>query len=303
MGRSADDDDAEFFKEHFAEIRRMLDGRTVEKFSQLPLIERKSIFNEHLVQPQRVIIEEGDDGHEMNPAIADGVLLLQQLFMGKDETGRQMTKEAREVHYGENEFLVRLHWLCEFQYDQYDLDTEPLPIAPLVRRLIVEMNLHDAYDWEDDTEDNPHYPGDGIGDDNGEEGSQDSDGIRPSGNIVARRSRKRLEDLFLFTNADKITLVLRGDGPLDGSDIATRQTIADISTTVKRLINSFGNRFAIEKWSPNKSRSTRSLLSYWNEPTDLTRRDVREGRASFQQHMQMNVERWTREPATTGRPS
>ncbi|KNB19327.1 hypothetical protein FOXG_16446 [Fusarium oxysporum f. sp. lycopersici 4287] len=167
MGRPGDDDDAEFFAEEFTEVRRMLQGRTVEEFSQLPLVQRKSVFRQHLVQPQRVIIEEGDDGHEMNPAIANGVLLLQQLFMGKDEKGKQMVKEAREVYYGENEFLVRLHWLCEFQCDQYDIDTEPVPIAPLVRRLVVVTNLHDKYDWEDHTEDNPCYPCDGIGDGEG----------------------------------------------------------------------------------------------------------------------------------------
>ncbi|KAH7231092.1 hypothetical protein BKA59DRAFT_550010 [Fusarium tricinctum] len=105
MGKLGDNDDAEFFVQEFAEVRRMLQGRTVEEFSRLPLVQRKSIFGQHLVQPQRVVIEEGDDGHDiMNPAIANGVLLLQQLFMGKDEKGKQMVKEAREVYYGENEF-------------------------------------------------------------------------------------------------------------------------------------------------------------------------------------------------------
>ncbi|OBS16141.1 hypothetical protein FPOA_13211 [Fusarium poae] len=280
----------------------MLQGRTVEEFSQLPLVQRKSIFGQHLVQPQRVIIEEGDDGHEMNAAIANGVLLLQQLFMGKDEKGKQMIKEAREVHYGENEFWVRLHWLCEFRCDQYDFGTV-LPIAPLARRLIVETDqtdLHDGYDAENDMDDNPFYPHDGIGD---RKENIDPNHIRPSGDIVARRTRKRLEELFLFVNAEEITLVLRGGGPSDGSDAATRQTIADISVTVKRLIEFFGNRFAIEKWSKNRSRSTRNLVSYWSKPTDLTRRDVNEGRASFQQQMQMDVERWTREPVTIKSPS
>ncbi|KAF4951016.1 hypothetical protein FGADI_7800 [Fusarium gaditjirri] len=294
MGRPGDDDDAVFFAEEFAAVRRMLQGRTVEEFSQLPLVQRKSIFSQYLVQPQQVIIEEGDDGHEMNPAIANGVLLLQQLFMGEDEKGKQMVKEAREVYYGENEFLVRLHWLCEFRCDTYSFDTV-LPIAPLVRRLIVETDLHDGFDLENDSDDNPFYPHDGIGD---REGNIDPNHVRPSGDIVARRTRKRLEDLFLFINAEEVTLVLRGGGPPDGSDAATRQTIADISVTVKRLIEFFGNRFAVQKWPKNRSRLTRNLVSYWNKPTDLTRRDVKEGRASFQQQMQMDVERWTREPVT-----
>ncbi|KAI3574026.1 hypothetical protein IWW34DRAFT_885037 [Fusarium oxysporum f. sp. albedinis] len=216
----------------------MLQGRTVEEFSQLPLMQRKSVFSQYLVQPQRVIIEEGDDDNMMNPQIAEGVLLLQQLFMGKGEKGKQMMTEAREVHYGENEFWT---------------------------------DLHDGYDSENDNDDNPFYPHDGIGD--GED-KIDPSHIRPSGDIVARRTRKRLEELFLFTNAEEITLVLRGGGPPDGSDVETRQTVADISVTVKRLIEFFGNRFAIQKWPENRSRPTRNLVSYWNKPTDLTRRDV-----------------------------
>ncbi|KAG4275186.1 hypothetical protein FPRO04_14432 [Fusarium proliferatum] len=294
MGRPGDDDDAADFAEEFAAVRRMLQCRTVGEFSQLPLVQRKSILGQYLVQLQPVIIEEGDDDHEMNPKIAKGVLLLQQLFMGKDETGKQMVKEAREVYYGENEFLVRLHWLCEFRCDTYNIDAV-LPIAPLVRRLIVKTDLHDGYDLENDTDDNPFYPHDGIGD--GED-KIDLSHIRPTGGIIARRTRKHLENLFLFINAEEITLVLCGSGPPDGSDAATRQTIADISVTVKRLIEFFGNRFAVQKWPENISHLTRNLVSYWNKPTDLTRRDVKEGRASFQQQMQMDVERWTRELVT-----
>ncbi|RSL85734.1 hypothetical protein CEP52_016049 [Fusarium oligoseptatum] len=255
----------------------MLHGQTVAQFLQLPLTERKSILRQHLVQSEPVIIEEGDDNNALNPKISDGVLLLQPLFVGKGAMGKQVVREAREVHYGKNKFWVRLHWLCEFHCDQYDLDAPPAPIAPLVRHIMVETGLHDGLDWENDEEDNPFYPHDGIG--IGEEVRRNSpDCIQPSGDIVARRTRKRLEDLFLFTNAEKITLVLRGDGPLDGSDPATRQTIADISVTVKRLIDSFGNRFSIEKRPLGKSRPTRSLLSYWNRPTELTRRDIIEVR-------------------------
>lgn len=299
MDKQGDDDDAIFFADEFAAVYKMLQGRTVEEFSKLSLIQRKSIFNQHLTQPEWVIIEEGDDDNMMNPEIADGVLLLQKLFMGKNERGGQMVKEAREVYYGENVFRVKLHWLCEFQCDQYDFETVQ-PIAPLVRRLIVETDLHNGYDAENDDDDNPFYPHDGIGD--SEDDRDINQDIRPSGDIVARRTRKRLEELFLFNNAEEVTLVLRGGGPPDGNHAATRQTIADISIPVKRLIEFFGNRFTIQKWPEIGSRPAVNLVSYWNKPTDLTRRDVKEGRASFQQHMQMDVERWTREPATVIRP-
>ncbi|KAJ3455209.1 hypothetical protein MRS44_013809 [Fusarium solani] len=158
-----DDDEAIFFASEFTKVREMLHDQTVAQFLQLPLTERKSILRQHLVQPEPVIIEEGDDDNALNPNISDGVLLLQPLFVGKGAMGKQVVKEAREVHYGENKFWVRLHWLCEFQCDQYDLDAPPAPIAPLVRHIIVETGLHDGFDWENDEEDNPLYPHDGIG--------------------------------------------------------------------------------------------------------------------------------------------
>ncbi|CZR49769.1 uncharacterized protein FPRO_14754 [Fusarium proliferatum ET1] len=156
----------------------------------------------------------------INLEIADRVLLLQKLFMGKNERGGQIVKEA-------------------------------------LRRLIVETDLHDGYDAENDDDDNPFYPHDGIGD--SEDNRDINQDIRPSGDIVARRTRKRLEELFLFNNAEAVTLVLRGGGPLDGNHAATRQTIADISIPVKRLIEFFGNRFTIQKWPEIGSRPAKRL--------------------------------------------
>ncbi|KAH6982572.1 hypothetical protein EDB80DRAFT_735916 [Ilyonectria destructans] len=295
------DEEREYFAEHHARVREMLGDRTVAQFSELPLVERKHIFRQHLVQDERVIIEEGDDGNEMNPDLAYSPLLLQQFFMGDDDIGKQMVKEAREVYYGENEFWVRLHWLCEFKWNGLGtFDEARLPIAPLVRSITIETSLHDHYYDSDDSHDDSAYSND---DERDEERSEDPSRIRPSTGNSARRTRRRLEDLFLFTNAEKITLVLRGNGPLDGSDPTTRQTIADLSVTVKRLIDFFGNRFTIEKWPSGKPRPTRSLLSYWNAPTELTRRDIMEGRATTEQRMQVELEKWTRELSKVELPS
>lgn len=60
-----------------AEIHRMLGGRTPVEFLRLLPEERKRVFHEHLVKDDPIIIEEGDDGDEMNPQIAPGRLLQQ----------------------------------------------------------------------------------------------------------------------------------------------------------------------------------------------------------------------------------
>lgn len=52
--------------------------------------------------------------------------------MGSDATGKQLVKEARELFYGENDFFVRLHWLCEFLVDRLGDYTTGIAIAPLV---------------------------------------------------------------------------------------------------------------------------------------------------------------------------
>ena len=55
----------------------MLGGRTPVEFLRLLPEERKRVFHEHLVKDDPIIIEEGDDGDEMNPQIAPGRLLQQ----------------------------------------------------------------------------------------------------------------------------------------------------------------------------------------------------------------------------------
>ncbi|KAJ0132315.1 Uncharacterized protein HZ326_24605 [Fusarium oxysporum f. sp. albedinis] len=118
---------------HATTIRRMLGGRTIAQFALLSLLDRRALFRQNLVQQQPVFIEEADDDDSLNPDIADGVLLRQQHCMGKDETGKQLVKEACDVYYGENHFNVRLHWLCEFMTDTLSDYKTKVPVAPLIK--------------------------------------------------------------------------------------------------------------------------------------------------------------------------
>ncbi|KAL7755377.1 hypothetical protein ACKLNR_014475 [Fusarium oxysporum f. sp. zingiberi] len=82
---------------HATSIRRMLGGRTIAQFALLSLPDRRALLRRNLVQQQPVLIDEADDDGSLNPDIADGVLLRQQHFMGKDEIGKQLVKEAYET--------------------------------------------------------------------------------------------------------------------------------------------------------------------------------------------------------------
>ncbi|RYC81103.1 hypothetical protein BFJ63_vAg16009 [Fusarium oxysporum f. sp. narcissi] len=264
---------------HATTIRRMLGGRTIAQFALLSLRERHTLFRQSLVQQQPVLIDEADDDDSLNPSIADGVLLRQQYFMGKDETGKQLVKEASEVYYGENHFNVRLHWLREFMTDTLSDYKTKVPVAPLIKDSITVVV--DSYNALDD-----FYLH--------EEGCDSDSGINDPKSVhyrhgtgkAARWTQKRLQDIFLFTNAQHITLVLYGRGLLDGSDLATHQMIKDISYVVKLLIEKFGDKFAIRKMisrggGDGGSYPSRSLRSYWDPPTEAARKKVRQGEATL----------------------
>lgn len=126
----------------------MLGSRSPAQFAGLPPYERKAIFRRCLTQDRPVIIVEGDDDDEMNPDIAESVILRQQYFMGSDGIGKQLVKEAREMYYGENHFIVPLYWLGEFVIDSLEDFSTQLNIASLVGTITVEANVRDIYDNE-----------------------------------------------------------------------------------------------------------------------------------------------------------
>ena len=128
-------------------VQQMLGTRTPAQFSKLPAERRKAVFRSHLVQGGYVQIEEGDDDDFFNEDIADGALLRQEYVMGSDDTGKQLVKEAREIYYAENTFTVRSHWLCEFVRDTL-VDGKPMAIEPLVRRIMVRVDVEHIHDMD-----------------------------------------------------------------------------------------------------------------------------------------------------------
>ncbi|OAQ57502.1 hypothetical protein VFPFJ_11747 [Purpureocillium lilacinum] len=250
-------------------VLKLLGGRTIAAFARLPDDKRKATFRRRLVQPTPVIIEEGDDDDFMNPKIADGVRLRQEYFMGDDDVGRQLVKEATETYYGENSFVVRCHWLGEFMADSLADSITPVRIAPLVRGTIT---IH--------------------ADVRSHVGSANADGGILE---MCQWRRDRLEKLYDFVNASHIHFVLFGEGPLDGSDPRTQRLLKDIAPVIKRLLAKFGERFDIIRKSSTTSPRFQSLRPYWRAPTEAVRQRVAEGKATFEQTMQVRIEEWARD--------
>ena len=83
--------------DHQAQLREVLEVRTVAQFAQLSQEDRSALYRRHLVKHSPVLIEEGDDDDEMNPEIASGLFLRQQYFMGSGSVGKKLARGARDV--------------------------------------------------------------------------------------------------------------------------------------------------------------------------------------------------------------
>ena len=259
----------------------MLHGHTAAEFVKLPVEERNAVYERHLVTEDMVQIEEGDDDDFFNPELANGVLLRQEYMVGNDEAGKQIAKEAREMYYKQNTFTVRSHWLCEFLVDTL-ADGKPFRVESLVRKIVVTVDLehiHDSMGMPSSPE--PRGKRKGRGTDKIEE--------------VEPWAVRDLKQLLAFTNADWIGIEIRGGGALDGSDLRTQQKIQEISRIIKQLILQFPRqRLRIRKISPT-SATYHDLKPYWTPPSKQAKQNLRNGRASFLELMQIQIEEWTRD--------
>lgn len=210
-------------QENRSKVQQMLGGKTPSEFMKLPIEERENILRGYLVTDDDVQIEEGDDFGLFNKEIATGSLLRQEYFMGEDEAGKQLVKEARQIYYRENTFSVRSHWLCEFICDTL-ADGKPIAIESLVQRIIVRVDVEDIYDMDDDMVD-----------------------FMPEGEKEKSWVVRDLRQLLEFTNAEFIRIEVFGRGALDGSDPQTQEKIKEMSGIVKTLIEQFGEKLTIRK--------------------------------------------------------
>lgn len=167
-----------------------------------------------------------------------------------------------------------------------------ISVAPLVKKYsIVEVGLRgslsDSYPDPDEQHAGLHNP-------------KRAD-YRHSVNKEAREIQARLRDLLPFTNAGRVTIALQGGGVLDGSDLATHQTIKDITFVVKMLLECLGDRLDITKAVERQGRVgrtrtyPRSLRKYLVPPKKEARDMVRDGGdATFEELAQVEIEEWTR---------
>lgn len=253
-----DDDDDDDMKVH-----RMLGDMSPAQFALLPKERREAVFRDYLVKDGEHVFVDSywDCDDDRNAEIADGALLRQSDVMGSDEAGKQLVREAQEIYFGENTFLVASSCLDEFGQDSLG-DREPVDIQHLVRMLMIQV---DVEDWRDDCSDN---------------GEEDPFVV------------KDLQELFKFTNAEAIVLFVAGGVAPDGSDLKTQLKFKDMSGIVKELLDKFGDRIRIHHGSSPGGR-WHDIGKYWNPLSAGAQRRLRDGKCSFTELMQIQIEEWT----------
>ena len=241
------------------------------KFIKLPIEERQEILRRHLVKKDSYV----DDDDAYNKEIAQGVLLRQDDCMGDDEAAKQIAKEAQEIYYRENTFTVKSHKLRAFSRDSL-ADGKLMAIELHVRRIIARVDLEHIYDIDVVT----FAPVDGW--------------------VV-----QDLKQLLEFTDAESISIEVRGGGALNGSDLRTQLKIKEMSGIVKELIKRFGDKFTIRKMRRDDDGqwATHDMRLYWDKPTSMAKSRLQAGTETFEELMQVQIEEWTREISPIVRPN
>lgn len=115
---------------------------TLEQFYSVPTDDRIAALRQHLVQNDPVVIHPFFEPGTFNPDIASGLLLLQEAAMSTDDIGKLLEKEAREIYYGENEFLVWWDGLREFMDTSGD-GTNRDDVGSMVRKVVIRYDIRD----------------------------------------------------------------------------------------------------------------------------------------------------------------
>ena len=243
---------------------------------------------------QAVIIDESGLDDLLNPEIAQSSILRQAELVGGGEVGEQVRREACEIYYGRNRFVVDSHWLGEF-LGECDQD------GGGVRSITVQVWLQ--HPWEDDDE------GD-LSDGEGPEGAPGEDGGEEEGEAFDRnfwaKSRpvplavQDLRRLFGRETVREVMIRLIGGGAGDGSDLGTQLKAREISRVVKRLMGWMRGRqgtVRVEKVVEIDGvcrLAGREITGWWASPSGTARGRFRRGQATLEEVMQMQMEEWTR---------
>lgn len=237
---------------------------------ELSTEQREENFQSLLLHNKAITVGTRDAANQRSNLAVIGDI-LQQHFAMDDGRFRSQLLAASEIYYGQNAFLVQLPLLHQFLYTHPWRFEFHIPVPSLVDIISVDLDLHDGYM-------DPCVYGGDIG-----------ENFEASRARLANRADTKLRDLLAFAETTTVSVQLRGLGKLDGSDVATQQTIHDIAGVVRDFRDKFGEQFDIRKVVDDNSQS---LLDYWSPPTMQSQTNGEQNMASFAGIMQRRIEQW-----------
>ncbi|KAM3519856.1 hypothetical protein MY4038_009645 [Beauveria bassiana] len=186
-------------------------------------------------------------------------------LLDRSVMGDELVNQAEAIFYGRNTFLVWWDALREFLSPR-----NGLPTASLIKRVIVRYNLQELH-------------------------------------TSRRNLATELHHLFSLTRAELVAIDITGSGTPDGSDMATQLVLRQIASIIQQLILYFGSRFVIGrslgKWPAICDMKWISFGSYWQAPMPSARDRMKNGEASFEEAMQLQMESWIQVAATSELPA
>ena len=190
--------------------------------------------------------------------------------------GTQIAREAKEVFYEENPFVVYPFLLPKLVQGEYTVEGagSALDSPSIIRDVSVILNLDIVWSYQESKVVVPSKCAREVAEESGE--------------ATALRS------LLRFKNAQQIRLEIQGGGSICGSDLVTQQEIREISKVVRDLITAYGDRFSIIKSRRNRDPKPWldcvDLKPYWDPPSEETKRRVQHATASLKDMMQVQIE-------------
>ncbi|PNP37735.1 hypothetical protein TGAMA5MH_10354 [Trichoderma gamsii] len=223
-------------------------------------VERGTALRQWLVQPTRPIIHDAAVYWTyIQTAIAPSPFAQDpgDSPSADDETSNQQLKEAADIYYSNNQFIVRLELLDNFLYDTNGAMRIPGLVVSLIRDLTVVITTGGL---------------DKISEKEGEE-------------MV-----KQLQYLFGCKNLEKLAIEICGGGDMAGTDWSTQEIIRIIAPVVKGLKSQFNTRLSISKVSPDGA--SRNITQYWSLSDGTAKSSFDSCTATSDQIMRVQTYRW-----------
>lgn len=192
------------------------------------------------IAPKSVAQDRGDDSPSAN-----------------NEAAKQQLKEAADIYYSNNQFIVRLELLDNFLHDTNEAVGIPGLAVGLIRDLTVVII---------------------------------TGGLEKKPEKECQEMVKQLRFLSECTNLEKLAVEIHGGGDMAGTDWPTQEIIRIIAPVVKDLKSQFNARLSISKVSPNGA--SRNITSYWSLLDKPARSNFNICTATSDQIMKVQTRHW-----------